>query len=161
MEEKNMKAAMNVYESICAMFDDMDFKYTKHEEDLVITCTVRGDDFPMENIIVVHADRQIVQFISPMPFHTAEDKRVDMALAVAVANYGLVNGSFDYDLSDGEIRFRITQSYMDSLLDKEVFRYMLLASSSTIDKYNDRFFMLNKGLMTLEQFIEIESQNNE
>ncbi len=159
-EEKNMKAAQNVYETICQMFDDMDFKYERHDEDMVISCTVRGDDFPMEMLFFVHADREIVQLISPMPYRINEEKRVDAAIAVAIANYGLVNGSFDYDMSDGEIRFRVTQAFMDSILGKEVFRYMIAAASSSIDKYNDRFFMLNKGMMTVEQFIEMENSDN-
>ncbi len=159
-DEKNMKVAQSVYESICQMFDDMDFKYERHDEDLVISCTVRGDDFPMEILFFVHADREIVQLLSPMPFHISEDKRVDAAIAVAVANYGLINGSFDFDMSDGEIRFRVTQAFMDSILGKEVFRYMIAAASSSIDKYNDRFFMLNKGMMTVEQFIEMENSND-
>ncbi len=159
-EEKNMKAAQNVYETICQMFDDMDFKYERHDEDLVISCTVRGDDFPMEILFLVYADREIVQLLSPMPYHINEDKRVDAAIAVAVANYGLINGAFDYDMSDGEIRFRATQAFMDSILGKEVFRYMLAAASNSIDKYNDRFFMLNKGMMTVEQFIEMENSKD-
>ena len=159
-EEKNMKVAQNVYETICQMFDDMDFNYERHDEDLVISCTVRGDDFPMEILFFVYADREIVQLLSPMPYHINEDKRADAAIAVAVANYGLINGSFDYDMSDGEIRFRATQAFMDSILGKEVFRYMLAVASSSIDKYNDRFFMLNKGMMTVEQFIEMENSKD-
>ncbi len=156
-EEKNMKAALNVYETICQMFDDLDFKYERHDEDLVISCTVKGEDFPMDILFFVNADREIVQLISPLPFRISEEKRMDAAVAVAVANYGLINGSFDYDLSDGEIRFRATQSFLDSILGKDVFHYMLGASTSTIDKYNDRFFMLNKGMITVDQFIEMES----
>ena len=160
IDEKKQKAADNVYATICQMFDDMDFNYERHDEDLVISCTVRGDDFPMEILFFVYADREIVQLLSPMPYHINEDKRADAAIAVAVANYGLINGSFDYDMSDGEIRFRATQAFMDSILGKEVFRYMLAAASNSIDKYNDRFFMLNKGMMTVEQFIEMENSKD-
>ncbi|MBR2912810.1 MAG: YbjN domain-containing protein [Oscillospiraceae bacterium] len=158
-EEKNKKAALNVYETICQMFDDLEFKYERHDEDLVVSCSIKGEDFPMDILFIVDADRELVQLLSPMPFRISEDKRIDTAVAVAVANYGLINGSFDYDMSDGEIRFRATQSFLDSILGKEVFRYMLGASTSSIDKYNDRFFMLNKGMMTVEQFIEMEGSD--
>lgn len=158
-EEKNKKAALNVYETICQMFDDLEFKYERHDEDLVVSCSIKGEDFPMDILFIVDADRELVQLLSPIPFRISEDKRIDTAVAVAVANYGLINGSFDYDMSDGEIRFRATQSFLDSILGKEVFRYMLGASTSSIDKYNDRFFMLNKGMMTVEQFIEMEGSD--
>lgn len=154
------EAARAVYEMICEMFDDNELKYTRYDDDLVVNCAARGDDLPMEFLFMVRPDREIVQLLSPMPYKIDEDKRVEVAVAVAVANYGLVNGSFDYDVSDGEIRFRMTQGVMDHMPSKEVFRYMLFAASSSIDQYNDRFFMLNKGMMTVEQFVEKEKAEN-
>jgi hypothetical protein len=69
-----------------------------------------------------------------------------------------VDGCFDYDLSDGQILFRLTSSYRDSLLSEALFEYMVMVSASTIDKYNDRFFMLAKGMISLEQFIEMDGE---
>ena len=48
-------------------------------------------------------EREVVQVLCPMSWKAPEDKRIDLAVAVAAANYGIVNGSFDFDLSDGEI----------------------------------------------------------
>ena len=78
-------------------------------------------------------------------------------MAVCVANYGLVNGTFDYDLSDGEIRFRIVSSFRESILSEELFNYMVLVAASTIDDYNDKFLMVSKGMLTIQQFIEWEN----
>lgn len=150
------KMGQNVYETICTMFDAKGYHYERHDEDHVITCTVRGDDLPMDILFFVRDERQIVQLISPMPFTVPEDKRVDAALAVAVANYRLVDGSFDYDLSSGRISFRLTASYIESILGKELFEYMLMVSAATIDEYNDKLLMLVKGMVSLEQFIDAE-----
>ena len=86
-----------------------------------------------------------------------EDKRVDGAIAVCAANYGLVDGSFDYDLRDGEIRFRLTSSYRESALSEDLFEYMIMVSAATVDQYNDKFFMIAKGIMTVQQFLEQEN----
>lgn len=153
-DEMKAKQGQKVYETICAMFDDLGYHYQKHEEQLAITCTVHGEDIPMEMIIIVRADRRIVSLSSPMPFKVPEDKRIDMALAVHVANYGMVDGSFDYNISNGEITFRLTACYIESILSKDLFEYMLMVSASTVDSYNDKFLMLSKGVLTLEQFIE-------
>ena len=118
---------------------------------------MKGDDLPIEFIMVVRPKNQVVQFISSLPFNMPEDKRVDGAIAVCVANYGLVDGSFDYDLRDGEIRFRLTCSYRESTLSEELFNYMIMVSASTVDNYNDKFFMIAKGMMTVQQFIEQEN----
>lgn len=83
-----------------------------------------------------------------------------MAMAVVVANYGFADGSFDYNISDGTILFRLTSSYRESTLSEELFEYMLLVSATTVDKYNDKFFMISKGMLTIQQFIESENSSD-
>ncbi len=150
------KLAKNVYLNICSMFENMNFNHERDDEELVIRSTVHGDDIPMDIIIIVHPDSETVSFFSPMPFKVPEDKISEMALAVAVANNGLRNGSFDLDISDGSIVFRMTASYVDSILGEELFRMMLIVSSDTIDRYNDKFLMLSKGIISLEKFAELD-----
>lgn len=160
-DNAKMVKATQVYESICSAMDAHEIKYTRHDDDLVITCGFAGDDLPMDFLFRVNADAEVVSLISPMSFKIAEDKRVDAALAVCIANYGLVNGAFDYDISDGEIRFRMVSSYRgETKLDGEVFFYMLLASNFTVDKYNDRFLMISKGMIDVQKFIEMENADN-
>ena len=147
--------AEKIYNSICSMLDGINFRYEKEkrDDDYIIRCTVNGDDIPMDMIIFVRAEREIVSLLSPMPFKAPEDKRVETAIAVSVANYGMIDGCFDYDINDGEIRFRMTASFIDSQVGEEQFKYMLFVSAQTIDRYNDRFMALVKGTMTLQQFL--------
>ena len=154
----DMKRAKEVFDSLTNMLDTRNWKYEKHEEKLLIKSGIKGEDFPVQFVMLVKPENEVIQFISLMPFDMPEDKRVEGALAVSVANYGLVNGSFDYDLSDGEIRFRLTTSYRNTKLDDDLLEYMILVSAATVDKYNDRFFMLAKDMMTLEQFIEKDGE---
>ena len=158
MAEQDMKKAVEVYDTLCSMLDNIGWKYEKVEEKLMIKSGVKGEDLPIDFLVIVKPRNQVVQFISSMPFNMPEDKRVEGALAVCTANYGLVDGSFDYDLSDGQIVFRLTSSYRDSLLSEALFEYMIMVSASTIDNYNDRFFMLAKGMISLEQFIEMDGE---
>ena len=155
---QQIQAAEKVYNSIRSMLDGINFRYeaNQKDEDYIITCTVNGDDIPMKMFILVRTERQSVSLLSPMPFNTPEDKRVEMAMAINIANYGIIDGSFDYGLNDGEIRFRMTASYIESLLGEELFKYMLFVSAHTVDAYNDRFFAVAKGTMTLEQFIQLD-----
>ncbi|HBB72550.1 MAG TPA: hypothetical protein DCZ71_08100 [Ruminococcus sp.] len=155
-DEINEKQAERVYETICEMFRDMDFTHTPHDEEMVVTCTVHGDDIPMDIAFYVFPKRQMVSLISLMPFKVPQDKRIDVALAVTTANYGIVDGSFDFDLGSGRIRFRMTESFRESIIGKAQFKYMLSAAASTIDLYNDKFLMMSKGYMSLDQFIDIE-----
>lgn len=152
--------AENVFNTIIKMLDSINFHYeTDTSDDMpMISLTVNGDDLPMKVFIFVRPEREIVSLYSPIPVKVPEDKRVEMAVAVAMANDGMIDGSFDYSLSKGEIRFRLTESFVESLLGQEQFRYMLGVSVNTIDRFNDRFLMLAKGMMTLDQFSEAISK---
>ena len=153
----NSEKGIQVYQMFKKHLEENDFKFEAHDDDLVLTMTVHGEDLPQLTIIRVLDDRDVLQILSPIPSHIPEDKRVDAAVAVSVANYGMVNGSFDFDMRDGEIRFRIAQGYEGMELSEEFIRYILSVAFFVTDKYNDRFFMLGKGMISLEQFIEQEN----
>ncbi len=155
----DMEKAMRVYTALTAELDSMGWNYEKIEDKLMVKSGVKGDDLPINFFMVVKPEQQVVQVISPLPTDIPEDKRVDGAIAVCVSNYGLIDGSFDYDITDGTIMYRLTASYRGGVesIDGELFRYMIMCAAGTVDRYNDRFFTLAKGITTLQQFIEQEN----
>lgn len=108
----------------------------------------------MEITIRVDAERQLIMLLSHLPFVISEDKRLDVAIATSIANNGLVDGSFDFDITDGHMFFRMTSSLIESDIGSDLFTYMLMVSCRTIDDYNDRFLMLGKGMMSIEDFMK-------
>ena len=153
----NSEKGTRVYQLLKKHLTDNSFHIEEHDEELVLMVTVHGDDLPQPTIIRVLDDKDIIQILSPIPGRIPEDKRVDAAIAIAVANQGMINGCFDLDMNDGEIDFRVAQSYAGIELSEELMQYLLGVAFITTDRYNDKFFMLGKGLMSLEQFIEQES----
>lgn len=145
---------LSVYKKLTDYLDSHNLKYSTHDEDLLVTLTIHGNDLPMFVIIRVVDERSLIIINSPVPFKFPEDKRIDGALAVAAANYAMLNGCFDYDMSDGEIKFRLAQNYEGMEVSDDLLSYMLGVTIVSTDKYNDKFFMLGKGMITLEQFIE-------
>lgn len=154
---KNLEQASAVFETLCQTLDGHQWHYEKDENGLGIECGAQGDDLPMKLSIKVDADRNLVLLISHIPFVIPEEKRLDLAVAVSIVNNRLVDGCFDYDVKSGHMFFRMTNSYMESVLGSDLFTYMLFCSCQTIDEYNDKFLMLSKGMMSLEQFISIGS----
>ena len=152
-EEKKVKLAKAAFKSLCEMLDEHDWHYSKDEDELKIKCGAQGDDLPMEIRIEVDVNRQLVMLLSQMPFSVPEDRRTALAVAVSAANSGMVDGSFDYDYLGGGIIFRLTSSFRDSLIGKDVFEYMLMCSCYTIDKYNDKFLMVAKNNMSYEEIL--------
>ena len=157
MATANLKHAKKVFATLIKMMDANNLKYEKLEDDLVIRSGFNTDDFPVEFIISIDAERDLVRFMSKLPFSMPEDKRVDGAIAVCVANNGMVNGSFEYDITKGDILFKMVTSYRGDVdLSTDVFEYMMNVSVGTIDRYNDQFFMISKGMMSIQDFITKE-----
>jgi hypothetical protein len=157
MAEVNMEKAREIYDSLIRMLDERDWKYDKYEDKLMIKSGIKGEDLPIEFLMVVRPKQQVIQLLSHVPATMPEDKRVEGALAVCVANNGLVNGSFDYDVGDGTITFRLTTSYRETVLSADLLEYMIMVSAGTIDDYNDKFFMISKNMMSIQDFIEKEN----
>lgn len=155
-EANKMALAKTVYEDLCAALDKRQWKYQKHEDDLVVTFGVSGEDIPMDFILVIDAQRQLLRVYSKLPFTVPEDKRMDLAIAACVATYGLVDGSFDYDIANGNIVFRLTASFRESKIGDGLFEYLVGCSSATVDAYNDKFLALCKGLISINDFISAQ-----
>lgn len=153
-EEKEIRQAKVAYDTLCEMLKEREWNYESDEDNFKIMCGARGDDLPMEIRLHVDPERLIVTLLSQLPFSVPEDKRVEMAVAVSAVNYSLVDGSFDYNFVDGTLLFRMTSSYRESLVSKDMFEYMLYVSCGTIDDYNDKFLMFLKDKMTLEDLVK-------
>lgn len=153
-DEKNMKNALSVYNTLCAMLDEKQVRYEKHTNDLVVTFTLTGDDFPMQYVINIDAKRELVRLLSPIPALFEGDTRIAGAIATSQINYNLADGSFDFDYNKGKVLFRMTSSFKDSLISKDLFEYMVAVAGMTIDEYNDKLYMLAKGMLSIEDFLK-------
>ena len=156
-DEKNIKQARVAFQTLCEMLDEKNWHYEMDAENFRINCMAQGDDLPMNIRIEVDPERLLVILLSQMPFVIPEDKRAALAVAISAANYGLIDGSFDYDYLDGTILFRLTSSFMESLVGKNMFEYMLMCSCITIDRYNDKFLVVAKKDMSNEEILNFIS----
>lgn len=148
-------AATDAFATLCRALDGNDWNYKKDEANLRVECGAQGDDLPMELIIAVDQDRQAVILMSQLPYKITEEKRVEIAVAVASVNNVLVQGNFDYDVLTGRLFFRLSNSIRGCKLSEEVMMRSILLACQTVDEYNDRFLMLSKGILTLEKFLEL------
>jgi hypothetical protein len=153
-DEKQIKQAKVVFGLLCDMLDEDEWHYDKDEERLSITCSARGEDLPIQIYLQVDPARYLVSLYSQMPYKVSEEKRTELAIATCIANDALADGSFDYNIFKGVIIFRMTNSYRESLISKELLKYMVYIACNTVDTYNDKFFMISKGALSLEDFMK-------
>jgi len=157
MANYNGMTANEAYKAVCQMLDQANLKYDTDEAELTVICGIQGDDFPVRMRIMVDEGHNLIALYSQLPFAVQEEKRVELAIAISKVNNNLVDGSFDYDMRDGSILFRLTMSYLESFISSEALMYQLLVSFKTIDEYNDKLFMLDKGAISLEDFLSSEN----
>ncbi len=153
-----MEKAKVVYEGLCNALTHDEWNFNRHDEDLTISTGAKGDDLPINFIVSVDENRELVCLLSRMDFEVKEDKRTELAIAITIINNKLANGNFDFDLGNGKITFRMALSYRGSVLGREAFEYLIHVSVATIDEFNEKFLALATDMMDLEKFLELTSE---
>ncbi|MCM1194771.1 MAG: YbjN domain-containing protein [Corallococcus sp.] len=151
-EARKVSEANTMYRTLCSALDNMQWRYEKAEDELVVRTSAVGKDLTMKLYIKVDSARSVMYLKSSMPFDVPAERIPDMAQAAIMANWSMLNGSFEMDMSDGYVAFKMVVPFMESLVSEKVCRYMISVSCDMIDKYNDKFLALTKGTMTLDEF---------
>lgn len=158
-DEKKLKRACDVYQTLCETLDNMELKYRKDEKDLTIQLGLRGTDLPIEFSVNIIADRELIYLLSNLSFSVPEEKYSDVAMAICVVNNQMLNGNFDLHIGRGVMFFRIASSYAGSVIGNDYFEYMIKLAFTAIDNENTKFFMLIKGQTTIEEFIADQTKS--
>ena len=153
-DDKFVAKAKEVYAILCQALDNRNWTYEKEEDQLLVHFGVNGDDIPMQFVMFVDPEKQLITSMSPLPFKMSDEKRIEGAIATCVATFGMADGSFDYDLSTGRISFRITASYRNSAIGDGLFQYMMSCACAMVDEYNEKFLAIDKGMMDIGEFIQ-------
>jgi len=153
MSDNNTRAE-KVYNDLCDIFKKQNWNYKEFPEDRVVSFVMTGEDIPMEFIVSVDEKRQLVRLSSKIPVKFSEGKRIEGAVAACVASYNLADGNFDYDITDGTMRFRMTASFRECDISEALLIKMLIVSAQTVDRFNDKFVAINTGVLSLEDFIK-------
>lgn len=163
MEERlKREQATTVFQRFCDYLKQNDWKFetSTSDDDCIIYTGIQGEDLPMRLVIRINIKRQLIMVLSKLPFVMPSDKRLEGAVATSIITNSLADGSFDYDLKDGEIVFRLTTNIRGGLISDETFEYLLMVSASTIDDYNDKLFMISKNKMSIDELYALVHNDN-
>lgn len=152
-DKQQLQEAMATYNALCTALDNRNWHYTKEDDKMLVRFNVTGDDLEMSFVMFIDAERRLVRLMSWFPFNATNNPEA-VSRAILQANYKMVAGSFDFNYKDGAIAYRLSASYQGAILGDGVFNYMINCASNTVDDYNDEIMMLDKGHITLEQFMK-------
>ena len=156
MDEKN--EAKVCFETIKSTLDGIKWNYDV-KEDFLIATSANGDNMAIPLFIGIDADKPAIYIHSPMPYKVSADNVDKIARAVCEANFSMLIGSFDLDTRNNRIVFKATLPFMESLISEATCKYMILLACYMADRFNLKFLELDKGDITLEQFIEYVQKN--
>lgn len=151
-----MSRAQEIYQAVTAYLEKKNLPYEPHPDAGLVHLEINRDVLPMHIFLRAVDSSDALQVICPQGTKVPVEKRTDVAVAVSVANYGMVNGGFDLNIKDGSLHFRLCHSCKAGLPDDEQLRYLIGCAASTMKQYQERFFMLIKGMIDLEKFLELE-----
>jgi hypothetical protein len=124
---------------------EMKYDYSKAESRFYLANI--GEDLPIPLFIIIDEQRESVEFFSFLPFRFSEAKIADGAFSACIVNDKLLYGSFDFDVTEGSIMYKYVLQY--ELLNEELFGFLLRLVLQTIDCYNDKFYSVSEGKMTV------------
>ncbi len=153
-EVENMELAQELYETMCNFMDKKGFTYDKVEKDLMVVTGGKGEDLPILLSMQVNKDINQIMAMSIMPFNVKSECLVQMATAIAYANYECSMGQFVL-LNDNKIVFTLSTAYNDCIIGEEMFQYLFHATVTIVDKFNDKFIIVANEKLSLEQIKDL------
>ncbi len=154
MADEKLLQAQKLYAQVCDVLDKRKWKYDKDEEKFVVHFKISGEGLPISLIVVVDTERTLLQVLSPLSFKTSKEKKIELAVAACFANYDIADGSFDYDMYEDRLHYRIAAKYADSRIGDEFIEYLIDWTCTAVDTYSDKFLALSKGLIDFEGFMK-------
>ncbi|MBQ3054774.1 MAG: YbjN domain-containing protein [Oscillospiraceae bacterium] len=149
---ENMEMAKSMYERVATTLDNMELNYQRHDEDMVITLGMRGEDMDHDMLLIIREKNAAFSFLERLPFHLDPQKADEIAKAVCNVNNHLVLGGFTYEAGSDTMNFELSIPYNGSLIGEETIRRILVNAVKTVEAYDDKFLALNKGYISSEEF---------
>ena len=145
------------FKTFCAYLDGRNLKYDTEKTESgssKISLSGKGKDLTISFSIFFDVKNELISLLSQMPFDFKSDKMIEGALACAIVSDNLREGSFDFNIANGRVFYRLTNTVKGMDVSRELCEHIFEISTLTVDNYNDKLFMVAKGMMTTQEFYD-------
>jgi len=122
---------------------------------------VQGKNAEWTCLIRVFEKTERVLVYSIFPTQVADAQRPQLALMLTQINYGLILGNFEFDLSDGEIRYKTSIDVEGMTLNSTILRNLLYGNFFSVDLYYHALMQAINGSDDLQRLIHQAEQPDE
>jgi hypothetical protein len=123
------------FERVSAFFADKKLAHHADRELGLLRLPYQGRAGQWNVIVKVETAPSQLTVYSLLPLKAPEALRAKTSEAVQRANWGLPHGNFEFDVDDGELRFKTSAFMVDGIADVATLEALLLANTATVDRY--------------------------
>jgi hypothetical protein len=124
-----------VFEAINNFFHEDDWPITELEGKTVLKTGFSGDNGQWTCFAQAREEQEQFVFYSVCPLKVPEGVRDAVAEFLTRANYGLLNGNFEMDYDDGEVRYKTFIDVEGGELPFAMIKTLVYGNVFTMDKY--------------------------
>lgn len=147
---KDIAHAINTY----LKEDDWHFSFDEMRGVFKFGLSLKAKMKKINYFIYVKEDEYIVYAVSPLGADEEDEKMMAaMAEFVCRANYGLKNGNFEIDMSDGEIRFKCFVDCEGTIPTAEMIRNSIHCPAAMFEQYGDGIVGIIFGTMSAKEAV--------
>lgn len=134
-ERKSTKLAAEVYRTCCSAFDAKKWEYKKSDRKRQLDFPVVISGVSTDFTLTVDASRQLVRMVARFPEKVSTEKIPEVSWALCQANCKMADGSFDLDMTDSTVSFRIAAFFYSGSIGEGFVENMIFFAIACIKKY--------------------------
>jgi|GEM_PF-995636 len=116
------------------LLEQQQLNYHHHNEQIIVVPVAGKQDSNWTELIRIEQEKRLVIFYAVFPFAIPPSARKEAAEELLNDNYDLLNGAFEMDSEDGELRFR-TSLLCPGALDGASFQQLLTDHQQIMEHY--------------------------
>ncbi|MBN2801024.1 MAG: YbjN domain-containing protein [Deltaproteobacteria bacterium] len=141
-------------------FTEDEWPFDEVEEHAMLTTGFKGKNGNFRCYVRERSEQEQIAFYSVSPMDVPGEHRTAVAEFVARANYGMVIGNFEFDFSDGEIRYKTSADVEGTEVNQTFVKNLVYANLVMMDQYLPGLMqVVYAGVTPLDAIRTIEQAN--
>lgn len=122
-------------DKLVGFFESDDWNFSRVEGRDMLRMGFGGDNGRWTLLAQAREEADQVVIYSLFPSNAPENTRAEVSRFLHMANYGLMVGNFEFDWSDGEVRYKTSVMVSAEQLTDELIRHLVYPNVLTLDRY--------------------------
>lgn len=127
------------FTAVTSFLQSRGFDYFPHAKENRVGFTLGSAQADYRFTIRITTSLEHLEYIACCPFRVRKELRSSVAELIARANFGMLDGKFELDMNDGEVRFHLVHSLGDGELSVKMVERLYRACVFTLDRYIPAF----------------------